>query len=83
MVAEFAKSGAYLNAVDNEGLTALMSAAHFGNMAATHELVARGARCSNTRPQGATALDLALAEGHSKVASALRKCSTRTKRVDL
>jgi hypothetical protein len=52
-------------------------------MAATRELVARGARCSDTEPQGATALDLALAEGHTKVASELRKCTTRTKRVDL
>ena len=65
-------SRAEVDAVDSRGHTALHLAAHSGCAAAVKALLEHGADLGIVAGDGATALDLALAAGHSGVARSLR-----------
>jgi len=69
-------AGADPNSVDNsyvEGWTALMAALEHGHAAVVEALVRAGADVNARNGFGATALDIALANGQTKMAEVLRK----------
>merc|ERR1711969_501884 len=71
--------GAELDAVDSDGMTALMLAAESGQAAVAAQLVEAGADAT-LRPtggdhEGKTALEIAEARGHAEVAALLRSAA--------
>jgi len=64
--------GAYLNAADQNGITALHAAAAMGKTGTVRRLVEAGADTQLLTANGLTALAVAEAAGHAEIANFLR-----------
>jgi ankyrin repeat protein len=69
------KCGAKLDAVDEQGETALMKAAYRGNSTVARLLAKNGADCDSVSKGYRTAMGIAKDRGHLDVISALKKYS--------
>lgn len=76
-------AGADLNAVDRDGVTALMFAARRGDVEAVNTLLSHGADAELIDASGRTALDFALTAGYTDIIRALLDADDTTKLVDL
>jgi len=65
------QSGVDINALDDEGDTALHDAVRFNRLSSVQFLIERGARINERNHEGHTPLDIAVSEGHSEIEALL------------